>query len=136
MGTVTNWISPRPIPLTLVARSCIVPSPNSGSVVSDFVAASRKEKSFVGWASSLVDVASCMTDDRNACWRSIRPRSEPSPTDLRTRTYWRAWRPSRVCRPAVSSRWVFLSLIASFVQTSTPPSASTIVLNPRKSTTA
>ena len=42
-GTVTNWILSSPIPFTLDARSRIVPSPSSGSVVRDLVAASRKE---------------------------------------------------------------------------------------------
>ena len=114
----------------------MVPTPNSGSVVSDFVAALRNEKSLVGSSSSWVDVAFWITEERKACWRPMRCRSDPSPTDLRTRTYCSAWRPSRVCLPGVSCRWVFASSIATGVQTCTPPRASTICLNPRKSTTA
>ena len=101
----------------------MVPTPRSGSVVSDFVAAVRNAYSVVGSSRSFDDVAFCITEDRKACWRPIRCRSDPSPIDVRTRTYCRAWRPSRVCVPGASRRWVCASSMATGVHTCTPPSA-------------
>ena len=75
-----------PMRATLWAMSRIWPTSSPLSVVIDCVAALRKRNSRSGRSSSDDLVASWTTEDRNACWRSMRPRSDPSPTVLRTRT--------------------------------------------------
>ncbi|GMA86790.1 hypothetical protein GCM10025868_20400 [Angustibacter aerolatus] len=107
----------------------------SGSVVSDFVAASRNPSSRSGRSSSPLLVASRTTADRNACCRPMRLMSDPSPM-CRTRTNARAWLPLTFVVPAGRSRWLLTSFTGWVRQTSTPPSASTICLNPSKFSTA
>lgn len=86
VGTVMNSMLSVPTFWMLWATAVMLVRPNSGSVVSAFVAALRKEKSLSGRSRSEVEVAFCATEAMKACCRLIRPRSEPSPIVLRART--------------------------------------------------
>ena len=104
------------------------------SSVSDFVAAPRNFASATGLTSSLVLVAERTIAPRNRCWRWIRPRSDPSPIPYRARTYASACSPLSTEVPAGSRSPLSSSRSGAVLQTDTPSSASTIVLNPVKST--
>lgn len=70
----------------LSAMSSIVPINIFVSVVMDFVTASRNPNNRSGRTSSDVAVACYASEERKACWRLIRCRSEPSLSVLRTPT--------------------------------------------------
>ena len=104
-----------------------------GSTVSDLVAASRKRINRIGFSSVPELFALLISDEMNACCRSMRSMSLPVPM-ARTRTNASAWSPVTVESPAGRFSPLFGSLTASGRQTSTPPRASTMLLKPLKST--
>ncbi|CAB4874771.1 unannotated protein [freshwater metagenome] len=105
-----------------------------GSAVREAVAASRRLTSVAGFSSVPLESTFRVSEEMKACWRRIREVSEPSPRVLRARTKARASSPWTTCLPLLSSRPLLESLTSALRQISTPPMASTMRLNPPKST--
>ena len=78
---MTNWILSSPMSWNCSARSAIFAMLDRPlSTVSDLVAASRNRTSRSGRASTPADLTLLTIEAMNACWREIRPMSEPSPS--------------------------------------------------------
>ncbi len=133
-GTVTN-LTPLAVRLRALCAIWIRVSTSScGSITTDRAAAVTRFRSFPGSVRVSPLVAFFATCERKICWRLMRLMSLPSPMEWRARTYASAVSPFTICLPLSRCSLACLSSTAVGTQIWMPPSASTMLLKPVKST--